>query len=160
MPSPRREVCVYIGIDPGLKGGIASILPENEIVLIPMPETEKDIWEVFSDYNGGRCYSLIEQVHSMPGQGVASTFKFGTGYGGLRMALTAAEIPFETVRPQDWQKAIKVKPKSKTESKDDFKKRLRAHCQRMYPKLEGITLKTCDALLIATYLQRKTEGRL
>ena len=50
--------------------------------------------------------AMIEQVHSMPKQGVASSFKFGRHYGFLLGVLTALGIPYQTVTPQKWQKAM------------------------------------------------------
>lgn len=163
----------WIGVDPGESGGIACIHKQQEnygkitteIRLYPMPDTELDRLNVLGgDEHGNNCdpnvQGIIEHVHSFPGQGVASSFKFGANYGGLRMALAASEIPFEVVQPRVWQKGLGIKPRAKDESKPNFKKRLRAHCQRLYPKVQGITLKTADALLMATYLQRKHEGRL
>ncbi len=38
------------------------------------------------------------------------------------------------------------------ESKDEFKKRLLHFAQRLFPKVQ-LSLKTCDALLLAYYLQ-------
>lgn len=93
----------YIGIDPGQSGGFA-VLNNNGIVeVIKMPPTETDIWNWIS--SNKNCFAVIEKVHSMPGQGVASTFKFGYGFGGLNMALVAAKIPFELISPRQWQKA-------------------------------------------------------
>jgi crossover junction endodeoxyribonuclease RuvC len=102
---------------------------------------------------------MIEKVHSMPKQGVASSFKFGRGYGGLRMALIAAGIPFEEVTPQAWQKALAIPKRSKTETPVQWKNRLKALAQQLYPDIK-VTLKLADALLIATYCQRKHTGTL
>jgi Holliday junction resolvasome RuvABC endonuclease subunit len=103
--------------------------------------------------------AVIEHVHAMPKQGVSSTFKFGVGYGGLRMALIAASIPFEEVTPRTWQKALGVVVRKKTETKTQFKNRLKAKAQQLFPR-ESITLKTADALLIAEYCRRKQLGLL
>ncbi len=125
MPSLKiRSDCVYIGIDPGQDGGLALLggskprcgvggryLPPCRVELTSMPPTERDIWDwIFakSDPPEGTIFAMIEKVHSMPKQGIASTFKFGVGYGGLRMALTAVRIPFEEVSPQAWQKALGI----------------------------------------------------
>lgn len=146
----------YIGIDPGQSGGIAILSNKNEV--IKMPSTEKDIWEWF-DFHKNNCFAIIEKVHSMPGQGVASTFKFGKGYGGLRMALIAAGIPFDEVTPRMWQKSLGITSKAKTESKTEFKNRLKAKAQQLFPQIK-MTLSICDALLIAEYNRRKQKGIL
>lgn len=147
----------YIGIDPGQTGGLAII--GDTVDVVKMPPTEADIWSWFLDKKDTNCFAIIEKVHSMPGQGVASTFKFGQGYGGLRMALIAAGIPFDEVTPMKWQKALGIPVKSKKESKTEFKNRLKAKSQQLFPKIK-MTLDICDALLIAEYNKRKQEGNL
>lgn len=152
---------IFVGVDPGQAGGLVAI--EQSLMVTQMPKTERDIWDWFQKveekrYPGQKMVALIEKVHSMPGNGVASMFKFGKGYGGLRMALIAAGIPFEEVNPRQWQKALGVAPRGKTESKTEFKNRLKALAQQLHPNVK-VTLATADALLIATYCQRKHGGR-
>ena len=48
----------------------------------------------------------VEDVHSMPGQGVASTFKFGRSVGVVEGALSALGIPIRWVSPAKWKKAM------------------------------------------------------
>jgi len=147
----------WIGIDPGKSGGLVKI-SRNQICLTAMPKTEKDIFEWFTGTLDNPV-AIIEKVHAMPGQGVTSMFTFGMGYGGLRMALIACQIPFEEITPRTWQKAFGIIPRKKTETKTQFKNRLKAKAQQLFPK-ENITLATCDALLIALFCQRKSEGKL
>lgn len=151
---------IYVGIDPGQLGGLASIALDG-IALEKMPPTDRDVWDWIS-FLGGRedVTAIIEKVHSFPGQGVSSTFKFGMGFGALKMALTAAMIPFEEVDPRRWQKALGIPPRKKTEDKKQFKLGLKAFAQKLFPNVEGITLETCDALLIAEFARRHKEGKL
>ena len=86
-------------------------------------------------------------------------FKFGMSYGGLRMALTAAQIPFESATPQNWQKSLGIGKKGKTETRTSFKNRLKAKAQQLFPNLK-VTLATSDALLLAEYCRRKRTGSL
>lgn len=165
----NKPSTLYIGIDPGQKGGLVSFECGN-VDYDHMPDTERSIWEWFDNYSNYKDYAfaVIEKVHSMPSQSSQSGFTFGMGYGGLRMALIAAGIPFEEVTPQKWQKALGVVPIKKTESKSDFKNRLLAMAQQLYPQLpiwkeprsKGKQLAICDALLIARYCQLKCEGKL
>lgn len=157
----------YLGVDPGKNGGIALIRDQEDVNLFPMPTTERDIWFLFDNLLApSRIKAIIERVHSMPNQGVSSTFTFGMGYGGLRMALTAARIPFEEVTSRTWQKGLGVSPRKKTESKSQFKNRLRAKAQQLFPDLDvwrsskKEQLSVCDALLIAEYCRRKDQGKL
>jgi Holliday junction resolvasome RuvABC endonuclease subunit len=75
--------------------------------------------------------------------GVKSAFSFGQGFGHLEMALTAAGIPFERVRPQVWQKALGCM----TGGDKNITKR---RAQELFPG-HKISHATADALLIAYY---------
>lgn len=147
---------LFIGIDPGQSGGLCSLYYDGgyDLELTAMPKTEKDIYQWFQDQNGYECFAVIEKVHAMPGNGVSSMFKFGKGYGGLRMALIAAGIPFEEVTPQKWMKELGIPNRKNTESKVQFKNRLKGIAQNMFAS-ETVTLATADALLIAEYCRRK-----
>ena len=88
----------------------------------------------------------IEHVHSMPGQGVASSFKFGQGFGHLEMALTAARIPFTYVTPQKWQKELGcLTGGDKNVSK--------SRAQQLFPHIK-VTHAIADSLLITEYCRR------
>lgn len=165
---------LYIGVDPGQKGGIASVLQEAKginVEVYEMPETENGVYHTLVNavaWWGSLKLAVIEKVHSMPEQGVASSFKFGMGYGGLRMALIGAGIPFEEVDPRAWQKALGIPPRKKEETKPQFKLRLLKLAQQLYPSLplwsekkaKGRMLAVADALLIAEFCKRKHEGKL
>ncbi len=49
---------------------------------------------------------IIERVHSMPGQGVAGVFKFGTVFGQILGVVQALEIPYELIEPSKWKRAL------------------------------------------------------
>ena len=139
-----------IGVDPGANGGIAWIT-NGKACVEKMPDTLQDLWELIRDITNhprslldGRKYkAYIEAVSSSPQMGVVSAFSFGRGYGNLEMALTAAGIPFERVRPQVWQKALGCMTKG---DKNVSKRK----AQELFPDRK-ITLATADALLIAHY---------
>lgn len=162
---------VYVGIDPGASGGIAQISPAG-IVLDVTPATAADFYAVVGRAaaaardNGGGFAVLESNTGYVGDEGNtgASMFKFGRQHGLAEMALAAAGLPHDLVQPQVWQKALGVprrrKGKGKAgETKAQFKNRLKALAQRLFPGAE-VTLKTCDALLIAEYARRKHEGRL
>ena len=142
---------ITIGIDPGANGGIAWIDYNGKACVEKIPDTLQDLWELLCDITSypkssidGRSYkAYIEQVASSPQMGVVSAFSFGRGYGNLEMALTAAGIPFERVRPQVWQKTLGCMTKGdKNVSK--------SKAQELFPDRK-ITHATADALLIAYY---------
>lgn len=137
-----------IGVDPGANGGIAWIT-DGKACVEKMPDTLQDLWELVVSISleagtggmGIRAY--LEAVSSSPQMGVVSAFSFGRGYGNLEMALTAAGIPFERVRPQVWQKSLGCMTKG---DKNVSKRR----AQELFPDRK-ITHATADALLIAHY---------
>ena len=156
-----------IGIDPGVNGGIAWIT-DGKPCVEKMPETLQDLWELIDEISGRKwsnngppdLKAYLEEVHVAPSfaksadgkknrirMGAKSAFTFGRGFGRLEMALTAAGIPFERVRPQVWQKALGCLTKG---DKNVSKRR----AQELYPQLK-ITHATADALLIATYGTRQ-----
>lgn len=138
-----------LGVDPGAGGGFAVLDGEGKLIeCIAMPETDHDINDFFTRHEDADC-AYLEQVHSMPGQGVSSTFKFGMNYGFLRAMLTAHKIRWVDVTPSKWQAALCIKP-IKDEPKVAHKNRLKGRAQQLFPKAK-VTLKTADALLIAHY---------
>ena len=142
---------ITIGVDPGANGAIAWIDERGKSCVEKMPDTLQDLWELVCDITNfprstidGRKYkAYIEQVSSSPQMGVVSAFSFGRGYGNLEMALTAAGIPFERVRPQVWQKAMGCMTKGN-------KNISKAKAQELFPD-KKIIHATADALLIALY---------
>jgi crossover junction endodeoxyribonuclease RuvC len=141
---------ITIGVDPGANGGIAWITSDGKACVEKMPDTLQDLWELVEsigfeapDFTPYQIKAYIEQVSSSPQMGVVSAFSFGRGYGNLEMALTAAAIPFERVRPQVWQKALGCMTKG---DKNVSKRK----AQELFPDRK-ITHATADALLIAHY---------
>lgn len=145
-----------IGIDPGASGGIAWIT-NGKACVEKMPDTLADLWDLIDDISGRKwsnhgvteIKAYLEQVHSSPQMGVKSAFTFGNGFGHLEMALTAAGIPFERVRPQVWQKAMGCM----TGGDKNVSKR---KAQELFPNLK-CTHATSDALLIAEFGRRKNN---
>jgi hypothetical protein len=148
---------VYIGIDPGLAGGIAILNNSGQfIAAIKMPPTERDVfetlarWAVYYDEGSGNgCRATLEFVRSSPQMGVASAFKFGQGYGALKMALVAVGIPFDEVTPQKWQKVMQCRSGG---DKNVTKKR----AQELFPSCK-MTHALADALLIAEFGRRVAQ---
>jgi len=160
----KTQAVQYIGIDPGKSGGLSLLgCLDGKYVKVfsvdAMPKTERDIADWFEQASSGPVFATIEKVHAMPGNGVSSMFKFGQGYGFLRACLICHEIPFEEVTPMMWQKSLGIPKRSKTESSTQFKNRLKAHAQQLFPSVR-MTLANCDGLLIAEYNRRKRENVL
>lgn len=146
---------LIIGIDPGAAGGIGvySITQGRLIMAIKMPETPTDLLAFLKLHSlNSKCY--LEKVGGIPGNGANAMFNFGRGYGHLEMALLACRIPTETVTPQKWQKEFQLGGRGKTMSKTEWKNKLKAKAQQLFPTF-NVTLGTCDAMLIALYGSRQ-----
>ena len=103
-------------------------------------------------YIGKDVLAVLENVHSMPKQGVASSFCFGEGKGVWEGILAAFEIPTELVSPQRWKKEI-MADQGKEKSAARFK------AMALFPSLaDQLKLVKHDgraeALLMAVYGQR------
>jgi len=117
------KVKYYIGIDPGVRGGLAIIQEiKATIILCGTPRFEltkkkngKTVKNFVCDERGmanllkpyiGNAVATIEKVHTMPEQGVVSQGKLMESYGLWKGMLAMADIPFECVAPQTWKKAM------------------------------------------------------
>ena len=161
-----------IGIDPGMKGGIAVIQnglanPDRpSIYAIPMLMAGKEIDAAAlqsmleSVDEGGFIIAYIEKVGAMPKQGVSSTFKFGCGYGMIRGVLTGLGIPYQLVTPQAWKKEVLAGlPHDKAGAAQ--------HCAARWPSV-NLILPRCrtihdgmaDAVCIAEYGLKKERMNL
>jgi hypothetical protein len=150
--TPQFERDLFLGIDPGHLGGLA-VLERVGLVLDAsrMPETEKDLSDYVQEFGGRIRKAVIEAVHSMPGQGVSSSFKFGMSYGALRMVLIAHAVSFEAVPPQTWQKSMHCTVQGRTsvtDSKTAKKNGTKARAQELFPG-QKVTHAIADALLLA-----------
>ena len=164
---------VYIGIDPGITGAIAAISKKKKshVDKIKIFDTPVDIIKkgksikkeylpvemanririIINKYGVENCHIAIEKVHSMPKQGVASTFSFGRGYGIWLGIIATLHISFSNPTPQAWKKEMMRGMSDKDAA------RIRA--QELFPKCATkLSLKKhigrADALLIAEYARR------
>lgn len=172
----------FIGVDPGKTGGLVSIqslacwsgpmCTRNNPWMVSMPETERDIWDWFDGIPRSGTVAYIEWIHpAIQGISKSNMSKLYGNYMQLRMALTAAGIPFEDVKPVTWQRGLGISPRKrvgkKAETDRQWKNRLRAKAQQLFPKLpiwseprsKGRQLAICDALLIAEYRRRTWRVR-
>ncbi len=148
---------LFLGLDPGVLGGLARIDRNFGVSAVPMPVTEVDVWEWFSRWAGStEVFAVVEKVggfvagNPTPG---SAMFKFGRNVGLLVGCLVAAGIPFEEVTPQKWQKEFALK-RTPAETKRQYKNRAKGIAQKLFPGSD-VTLPTADAILIAEYARRK-----
>lgn len=155
-----------MGIDPGATGAIAVLdTDEMSVVIIDMPTTKikrgprtvNQVDAVALSHalrpHADDCFAVVEKVHSMPGQGVASTFSFGRAAGVLEGVLAALGIPFSLIPPQTWTKSMRL-----FGGKDGS----RSRAQELFPDQAHLFSRKkddgrADAALIACYAAEREE---
>ena len=142
-----------LAIDPGKTGGLAYRDPYG-VITLKRWTTEAD----FLDYvNSVECpeHSVVEDVPVFVSAATsnASSFKLGYNYGFICGALRACYIPLVLAKPKEWQKGLHgIKPRI---GYTDRKRILKNNAKRLYPKQEGLTNATADALLILHHYLEK-----
>ncbi|HOT74129.1 MAG TPA: hypothetical protein PLX18_11630 [Anaerohalosphaeraceae bacterium] len=148
MNPPERTAVFFGGIDPGESGAVSVLDGAGSVVLCrPFRGlNEADIRDILESEVPVGTFFLLERVHAMPKQGVASTFKFGRFCGMMSGLLCGLRIPYDTVSPTVWQKALNCL----TGGNKNITKDLAA---RLFPT-QKITHATADSLLIAEFNRR------
>ncbi|MGQ6439209.1 hypothetical protein ACUNEW_19020 [Serratia sp. IR-2025] len=150
---------VIIGIDPGCSGAIVAISEAGEYLGHVNTPTLKVgssnrvngasvISWLLTWKSYGIKHAFLEQVHSMPGQGTASTFNFGHAAGVVEGILQGSFIPYTLVTPQAWKNTAGLIGRDKDAA--------RSRAIQLYPSLRILDQKAkgqavADALLIARH---------
>lgn len=123
----------HLGIDPGVSGAVACIdlkpsprvlayakVPTQTLVASGRRRTQIDVpalVRIFEALPQQDITALIEDVHSMPGQGIVSTFTFGVAFGQMLGLLHCRRIPFSMSPPQVWKRRFALIGKDKNASR-------------------------------------------
>lgn len=157
---------VYIGIDPGKKGGIAVIedlKDEKEIHAHPYSDDvlKKICKDILADWSVQKAsvFCVVEKVGAMPKQGVTSTFNFGKSFGYILGVLEANGIPYQLISPQRWKKHFSLT--------NDKNKSIQT-AKRLFPSVSLLPTDRCrvesdgmaEALLMAEFARRMSGGKL
>ena len=121
---------LFVGVDPGKSGALVALSADGSWVSsMPMPvagsgsSARVQAWAVCDWLRSlapehktalvlSNITAVIEKVHSMPAQGMVSTFSFGHATGVVYGALSAAGVRILEVSPRDWQVyGLRGKPK-------------------------------------------------
>lgn len=158
---------MILSIDPGASGAMLLYDELNKAVLRTFKFTklgktfdhrgmrkELSLWK--EQYNIE--IAVIEKVHSMPQQGVASTFSFGLTYGMQISTVASLDIPYTFIKPSQWSREMHqgispdLKPKEKTQ----------VAIGQLFPEISFKTPRAqkhhgglADCLLIADFWRRK-----
>jgi crossover junction endodeoxyribonuclease RuvC len=163
---PTKLSGKIIGVDPGATGAFAILdLDTRHLVIIDMPTTKvkrgtRNVNQVdavrLAHLLGPHirnAHAIVEKVHSMPGQGVASTFSFGRAAGIIEGVLAALDVPFSLVAPAVWTKKMRL-----FGGKDGS----RARASELFPDQAHLFKRKkddgrADAVLIACYGAEEVE---
>ncbi len=155
-----------LGIDPGLRGGLAFLNLVGQIELYPMPtiaDKDYDIQEIKRLLGQFQpVLAVLEQQIAMPGQGLTSTLQTGKGFGILLGLLAGLEIPHQVVGAKAWQAKLYTGVKADL----DTKAKSEIIAKRLFPRADfrksdrarvaadGLT----DAACISEYGRRLYTG--
>ena len=152
---------IYIGIDPGsINGALGAV--DSQGAFIEAFNIEHQDKHILALVFKSRILGLVdpkegaeicmEQVHSMPGQGLSSTWNFARAVGVISAVCELTRYPVHLVTPQKWKKHFHLTA-DKNESLD-MARYLWPEAKLKYKK-DG---NKAEALLIAEYLRHTING--
>ena len=150
---------IFIGVDPGKKGAYAimSVADGENVYMEVKPWDDQrfadDMRYIAVKNSQDRVLCTVEDVHSLPHEGVKSAHSFGKSCGYIEGVLRALQIPYQTVIPQKWKKEWSL---------TNDKKQSIETCKKLYPSLSLRASERCrtdsddlaEAALIATWGKR------
>ena len=150
------EKKLFVGIDPGMNGGIAFIKPEMEADYIQAIRCPKTAYEMARILDVGMATNktspddvvlFVEHVWSFPGDGRVSAFRFGYNYGLWKGIAASNELDVYNIAPRRWQGTFDIPNNLQGR---DRKRWLKEHAESLYPNIK-VTFNVGDAILIASY---------
>lgn len=149
---------IWIGIDPGAKGGYAVISKsETGQAVFAYPWDDSFFaMEMVSlmQFKEHGIVAAVEKVCSMPHDSHKAAFNFGHSLGYIEGVLSALGIPYQLVPPAKWKKEFSLIGKDKQASI--------ITCRKLFPELDLKRTERCrtdsdgkaEAALLACYAMR------
>jgi Holliday junction resolvasome RuvABC endonuclease subunit len=150
-----------LGVDPGATGALALLdtdtgeltIEDVPVIVVKAASRRRQTNEISESHLAEIVQQMspdvawVERVHSMPKQGVASSFSFGLAYGVIRGVLGALLVPMLFVTPNEWKREFRV---------TNDKGQSRVLAGRLYPNNASVFSRARDdgraeAALIATF---------
>jgi hypothetical protein len=172
---------ITLGIDPGLRGCVATLLDGEPGPFTDMPvkeaglrtrrskkpgamPTQVQVWQIDakelamwiralrSNHQGAFVQASLEQVGARPDDGGTSAFQFGEGFGKVKAVLEVLNVPYTLSTPKKWKNGMGLMGTDKDQARQLALKR--------FPSMAGnLRLKKhdgrADALLMALWLDNR-----
>ena len=149
---------IYIGIDPGKFGALA-IINGNKVETVPYnKKVYSKTLEKYANLPLSKCRCVVEHVHSMPNQGVKSTFNFGRNFGYIIGLLEGYNIKYHLVASLKWKNFYNLTGKGKQASIDLVHKKFITANLRKTNRSKGDDHNLAEAVLLANYGKSLSEG--
>ena len=153
---------IYIGVDPGKKGGFAIIthgITGKQLVEV-FPWDDKEFihqMRALAEDDYARevgVIAAVEKVASMPHDSHKAAFNFGHSLGFIEGVLSGCWIGYQLVPPNVWKKSFSLIGKDKQASIEV--------CRNLFPDVDLKRTERCrtesdgkaEALLLCTYAMR------
>jgi len=146
------EEKIFVGLDPGSSSGAWAAIDHKGLYIgcgdLPTVDGRIDAVELMRlVWHDIPTHMAVEDVHTMPGQGIASSGKFMRAAGSIEAVAALAGDSLTLVRPQVWKRFHRLIGKEKSASLD--------MARSMWPSAPLKLVKhhgRADALLIASWL--------
>ena len=153
---------IYIGCDPGKKGGFAIINQgesgQQTVEVYPWDDGEfvRKMRVLAEDGNIRKAgiVAAVEKVGAVHGNGIVSMFAFGRSLGFIEGVLSGCWISYQLVPPNVWKKSFSLIGKDKQASIDT--------CKRLFPGINLLPNDRCrkdsdgeaESVLLAEWARR------
>jgi hypothetical protein len=161
---------IYMGIDPGFTGAIATVTHHNawcwDMPLVKgSKRTELDFLMLSNIMRwsgvGEEGVAGLEWNTTRPDNEPERAYRFGLQTGALAMGLTVTGVPWQKVSPQAWKNHYNIQGKEKDPHSVGAQEAWRGlnypEHDLIYGPKGGILDGRLDALLIAVYVMRQHE---
>jgi crossover junction endodeoxyribonuclease RuvC len=148
---------IYIGVDPGQRGGYAVISTSETgqaVFAYPWDDTFFVTEMQALSHTGNGIVAAVEKVGAVHGNGIVSMFNFGKNAGYIEGVLSALGIPYQLVPPNVWKREFSLIGKDKQASITT--------CRKLFPDLDLKRTERCrtdsdgkaESALLACYAMR------
>lgn len=146
---------IYLGIDPGKKGGIAAVDDAGKLFFVPrdtpLADGDYDLNEMLEMVRAWdlEYHVTIEQCQPFPKIGANANFQVGRGFGLWLGLLAACRVRHSVVHASTWHKELCKSIQVAKGVKKPSKVKARIAAERLWP---GVFKATQDGLIDAALL--------